>query len=311
MPRDLADRNTVRNYTLKQLLTFVEVAREGSITRAAERLFVTQPAVSMQMRQLEETFGITLIESAGRNIRLTEAGHEFLAHAQGTIDELGALEQCMADHGAARRGRVDLGVINTATYFIPHLLVRFNALHPGVRVALHIDNREAITARLLKSGLDLIISGRPPEGPACTSTPFASNPFVMVAPPAHPWVERTAIHLAELADQPMIVREHGSDTRALTERVFRERGVTLNPVAELGGTETIKQAIMAGMGLSFLARRTLKFELARGLLAVLDVEGLPFQGQWYVSHLRQKRLSAAALALRAYLTDRAQIDMGP
>lgn len=300
----------LRNYTLKQLLTFVEVAREGSITRAAERLFVTQPAVSMQMRQLEDAFGLTLIESAGRNIRLTEAGREFLSQAQATLDELRTLEHLMSEHVAARRGRIDLGVINTATYFIPRLLVRFNAMHPGVQVALHIDNREAITTRLLKSELDLVISGHAPEGQACTSTSFASNPFVMVAPPGHPLAGQRSIPFSALADEPVIVREHGSDTRELTERVFRERGVPLRPVAELGGTETIKQAIMAGMGVSFLARRTLQFELDEGHLALLDVEGLPVVGQWYVSHLRQKRLSAAALAFRAYLTDRAEADMG-
>ena len=195
------DTNT-RNYTLKQLLTFVEVAREGSITRAAERLFVTQPAVSMQMRQLEDAFGLTLIESAGRNIRLTDAGREFLGHAQATLDELRTLEHLMSEHVAARRGRIDLGVINTATYFIPRLLVRFNALYPGVQVALHIDNREAITARLLKSELDLIISGQAPEGQACMSTKFASNPFVIVAPRGHPLAQQRSIPFSALAEEP-------------------------------------------------------------------------------------------------------------
>jgi len=149
----------MRNYTLKQLQTFVEVAREKSVSRAAERLFVTQPAVSMQIRQLEEAFGLSLIEPSGRNIQLTHAGQEFLTLAIAALGKLKDLEACMAEHVGMKKGRIELGIVSTAKYFVPMLLVRFAKLMPGIDVVLHIENREKILGMLARNELDLVIMG--------------------------------------------------------------------------------------------------------------------------------------------------------
>ena len=296
----------MRNYTLKQLQTFIEVAREKSVSKAAERLFVTQPAVSMQIRQLEEAFGLALIEPVGRNIQLTHAGQEFLTHAIAALGKLKDLEASMAEHVGAKKGRIELGIVSTAKYFVPMLLVRFNKLMPGIDIALRIDNRDNILGMLQRNELDLVIMGRAPANIDCEATPFASNPLGIVAPPDHPLVRRKRMPFDALKDQAFVVREHGSGTRAAMERLFEQYEFPIKIAMEMPSNETIKQAVMAGMGLSFLSMRTVRHELAAGHLALLDISGMPIVGKWYVTHLSQKKLSPAAQAFKAFLIEQAE-----
>ena len=163
----------MRPYTLKQIQTFLEVARQGSVSKAAERLFVTQPAVSMQIRQLEDAFGLPLVEPVGRNIRLTHAGEAFRTHAIAAMGQFKDLEALMADHVGLKRGRIDLAVVSTAKYFIPMLLVRFAKLYPGVDITLSIDNRENILGRLARNEVDLLLRDeRRVPRPVCRGQPF-------------------------------------------------------------------------------------------------------------------------------------------
>jgi DNA-binding transcriptional LysR family regulator len=296
----------MRNYTLKQLQTFVEVAREKSVSRAAERLFVTQPAVSMQIRQLEEAFGLSLIEPSGRNIQLTHAGQEFLTLAIAAMGKLKDLEACMAEHVGMKKGRIELGIVSTAKYFVPMLLVRFAKLMPGIDVVLHIENREKILGMLARNELDLVIMGRAPANLDCEATPFASNPMGIVAPPDHPLSRRKRLAFDTLKDHEFVVREQGSGTRAAMERLFAQHEVPFKVAMEMPSNETIKQAVMAGMGLSFLSLRTVRHELAAGHLALLDISGMPIVGKWYVTHLSQKKLSPAAQAFKAFLIEQAE-----
>lgn len=293
----------MRPYTLKQIQTFLEVARQRSVSKAAERLFVTQPAVSMQVRQLEEAFGLALLEPVGRNIRLTAAGEVFQSHAQAAMAQLKDLEAQMADHTGLKKGRIDLAVVSTAKYFIPMLLVQFGQLFEGIQVQLQIDNRENVLGLLARNAADLVVMGRAPADLDCEATPFASNPLAIVSAPRHALARRKQLPFASLADYRFVVREEGSGTRAAMERVFAQHQTPLHIEMEMPSNETIKQAVMAGMGLSFLSLRTMRHELASGHIAMVDVQGMPAQGQWYVTHLRHKKLSPAARAFKDFLVE--------
>ena len=291
------------NYTLKQLATFIEVARERSVSKAAKRLFVTQPAVSMQLRQLEDAFGLALVEPSGRNIQLTQAGEEFLTHAIAAQGQLKNLEAVMAEHVGLKKGRIELAVVSTAKYFVPMLLVRFARLLPGIEVKLHIDNRENILAMLARNEVDLVIMGRSPTHLDCEATAFSTNPMGIVCAPDHALSRRRHGSFELLRDCGFVVREQGSGTRAAMERLFAQHEVPLKVVMEMPSNETIKQAVMAGMGLSFLSLRTVRHELAAGHLALVDISGMPIVGHWYVTHLRQNRLSPAAQAFKTFLIE--------
>ena len=293
----------MRPYTFKQIQTFMEVARQRSVSKAAERLFVTQPAVSMQIRQLEDAFGLALVEPLGRNIQLTAAGEDFLTYATTAMGKFKDLEAMMAEHVGLRRGRIDLAVVSTSKYFIPMLLVRFNRLHTGIDVQLKIDNRENVLGLLARSEADLVVMGRAPSHLDCEATPFATNPLVMVAPPDHPLARRKNLPFSALGEYGFVVREEGSGTLAAMQHLFEANHTPLKVIMGMPSNETIKQAVMAGMGLSFLSMRTIRHELASGHLALLDVQGLPQINHWYVTHLSSKKLSPAAKAFKEFLIE--------
>ncbi len=291
------------NYTLRQLLTFLEVARESSVSRAAERLFVTQPAVSMQLRQLEDAFGVALVEPVGRNIRLTQAGQDFHEHAITAIGALKDLEATMADHVGLKHGRLDLAVVSTCKYFVPMLLMRFGELHPGIEVSLEVENREKVLGMLSRNEVDLVVMGRSPQTLRCQATPFATNPIGVLCAPSHPLATKKRVRFDAVAACDFLVREEGSGTRAAMERLFAKNKARVKVIMELPSNETIKQAVMAGMGLCFLSLRTVRHELASGHLVLLDIPGLPILGNWYITHLDPKKLSPAASAFQAFLIE--------
>lgn len=295
----------MRPYTFKQVQTFLEVARQRSVSKAAERLFVTQPAVSMQLRQLEDAFGLALVEPQGRNIGLTAAGEAFVTHATAAMAQFKDLEALMAEHVGLKQGRIDLAVVSTAKYFIPMLLVRFNQLFTGIQVNLSIDNRDRVLGLLSRNEADLVVMGRTPGHLDCEAAAFATNPLGIVAPPKHPLARRKALPFKALADYRFVVREEGSGTRAAMQRLFDEHQTPLQVAMAVPSNETIKQAVMAGMGLSFLSLRTVRHELASGHLALLDIQGLPQINNWFVTHLRNKKLSPAAQAFKAFLIEQA------
>jgi DNA-binding transcriptional LysR family regulator len=293
----------MRPYTLKQMQTFIEVARQRSVSKAAERLFVTQPAVSMQIRQLEDAFGLPLIEPMGRNIRLTNAGEAFLTYASAAMGQLKDLEALMAEHVGMKQGRIDLAVVSTAKYFIPMLLVRFGRQFPGIHIQLRIDNRENILGLMARNEADLVVMGRAPGTMDCEATAFATNPLAIVGPPDHALVRRKNLPFSALGEHRFVVREQGSGTRAAMERLFAEHQTAMDVVMEMPSNETIKQAVMAGMGLSFLSMRTVRHELASGHIALVDIEGMPMVGNWYITHLSHKKLSPAARAFKDFLIE--------
>jgi DNA-binding transcriptional LysR family regulator len=295
----------MRRYTLRQLDTFLEVVRQSSVSRAAEKLHVTQPAVSMQLRQLEEAVGMPLLEQIGRKIQLTDAGQDFQQYAVAAVGQLKQMEDAMAERRGIKKGRVELAIVSTAKYFVPMLLVHFRKRFPEVEVVLQIHNRESIMNLLIRNEIDLIIMGRSPDNIDCSAVAFATNPLGVISAPGHPLSRRRNASMAILNDQDFVVRENGSGTRQSMERLFAEHHVNPHIVMEMPSNETIKQAVMAGMGLSFLSLRTIRQELASGHLVLLDIDGLPLMRHWHVTHLTSKRLSPVAKELKSFLVEEA------
>jgi DNA-binding transcriptional LysR family regulator len=290
-----------RHLTLRQLEVLAAVGSERSVTAAAEALHLTQPAVSMQLRQLEEHLQIALFEPVGRGLQITEPGRELLQLAEEVLTQVDGLQQAARELRGVQRGRVRLGVVSTAKYFAPRLLAHFVNAHPGLEFKLSVHNREEIIGQLQAYAIDLGIMGRPPEGLNFAGTPFAPNLLTVVAAPSHPLSLRRELAAEELEGESFIVREPGSGTRIAMDRYFADAGVRIKAVMEADSNETIKQAVMAGIGIGFLSLHTVRLELAAGRIAVLQVFGLPLRRQWYAVHSRQRQLTPAAAEFRQYL----------
>ncbi|MFO1323617.1 MAG: LysR substrate-binding domain-containing protein [Burkholderiales bacterium] len=292
---------TMRHATLRQLQVFESAARHLSFSRAADELHLTQPGVSMQVRDLEAAAGLPLFERIGRRIAITEAGSALLRHTREVVRALADAEDALDALKGLRAGRINLGVTSTAKYFAPQLLARFRDRHPSLAFRLAVSNREAVIESLAENAVDLAIMGRPPEAPATVAAAFAPHPLVVIASPAHPLARRRRIPVTALAEESFLVREPGSGTRSAMQGFFADHGVAIRVGMEMASNETIKQAVMAGMGVAFLSRHTIGLELAANRLAVLDVRGLPVMRQWFVVHLASKRLSPTAQAFRAFV----------
>jgi DNA-binding transcriptional LysR family regulator len=277
------------------------VGREGSVTAAAAMLHLTQPAVSMQLRQLEEQLELSLFEPVGRGLQITEPGRELAAMATDLLLRLDDFANAARELRGVRRGRVRLGVVSTAKYFAPRLLAQFLKAHGGLDVKLKVCNREHIIEQLQGFSIDLGIMGRPPEGAKLAGVPFAPNPLGIVAAPNHPLSLRSEISPEDLEQERFIVREPGSGTRIAMDGYFADVGINVNTIMEADSNETIKQAVMAGMGIGMLSLHTVRLELAAGRMAVLRVAGLPLRRQWFVVRSRQRRLTPAAEEFLQYL----------
>jgi DNA-binding transcriptional LysR family regulator len=293
----------MKDATVRQLQIFEAAARALSFSGAAQLLHLTQPAVSMQVRQLEHFAGVSLFERTGRRLHLTDAGEELVVHARAVLRALEDADEAFAARKGLRGGRVRLAVVSTAKYFAPRLIARFVESHPGVQIRLQVDNREDVVRTLAANDLDLALMGRPPDEIEVDATPFADHPHVIVAPPEHPLARRRHVPIGELAGETFLVRELGSGTRTAMERFFQERGIPLRVAMEMPSNETIKQAVMAGLGLSFISLHTIALELHARALAVVRAPGLPVVRQWYVLHRKEKRLAPAAEAFRAFVLE--------
>lgn len=293
----------MKNLTLRQMRIFEAVARQLSFSRAAKELYLTQPAVSMQVRLLEESAGLPLYEQVGKRIRLTEAGELMAQTARRVAGEFRQLREGLAAMKGVEAGTLALAVVSAAIYFAPHLLARFSARHPGVRVRLIEANREQVLHLLTESEVDMAVMGEPPEGSGLTAEHFADHPLGIVAPPSHPLVPQRAIAPADLAGEVFVMREGGSGTRRTMERYFSEHGVGVRTGMETSSNETAKQAVMAGLGLGFLSLHTVGLELSSDRLRVLDVQGLPVRRRWNLGWREDKQLAPVAQAFRQFVTD--------
>ena len=291
------------NLTLRQLRTLTAVVYEASFSKAANVLHLTQPAVSQQVKELERACGLALIERSGRRIRLTEAGREMIRAAQGVERELKQAEETISALKGLRGGQLNIAVISTAQYFAPRLLTEFCRRHANVKLRLDVCNRETMIGHLERDDVDAAIMGRPPAelAIACAAEPFARHPHIAIAPAGHPFTKRQHIPVRALLDEPFITREPGSGTRLLIQTLFEKRGLPFAPTMVMNSNETIKQAVIAGMGLSFLSLHTVGLEIATGTLVPIDLVGTPVVRRWYLAHRNDKRLSPAALAFRTFM----------
>ena len=287
--------------TLRQLELFRAVCEHGSITRAAEAMHLTQPAVSIQIKQLADTVGLPLLEQIGKTLHVTDAGRLVLAGCREVLDAVDRLESVAADLKGLQRGRLRVAVTTTAKYFMPRLLGEFAALHEGIELSLKVTNRAGLLARLEANEDDLYVLGQPPDKPAVLAHVFARNPLVVVARPDHPLSSHRRIPIERLGQEWFIAREEGSGTRTAAERYFGERGVPLRYRMELGSNEAIKQGVIGGLGIAVLAKTSVEMELVAGVLRVLPVAGLPIRRDWYLVRLAAKRPSLVAQAFSEFL----------
>lgn len=291
----------MQRVTLRQLRIFSAVAKNLSFSKAAKELHLTQPAVSMQVRQLEEVAGLPLFEHVGRRIDLTDAGRALAGYATAMSDLLREADETLGAMRGITAGVLKIGAVSTAKYFAPSLFAAFAAVQPGVNIKFSVGNREEIVRQLAENESDLVIMGRPPRELQTIAEPFARHPLSIIAAPTHPLAKAKRIPFKRVATEPFLIRELGSGTRASMERVFQDRSATYHAVMEVSSNETIKQAVMAGMGISFISLHTVGLELQTHKLVVLDVAGLPIVRDWYVIHRQDKRLLPAAAAFRAFL----------
>lgn len=291
----------MKNATLRQLKVFEAVARHLSFSRAAEELYLTQPAVSTQVKKLAEHAGLPLFEQLGKKIYLTPAGTEILHASRRIIQQFHDVEAAMIQFRGVSGGKLNVAVISAGDYFFPSLLVEFAGRHQGVTLNLAVHNREELLGQLADNLTDLAIMARPPQDMETVNEPFAPHPYVIVAAPGHPLASKKHIPFARLAREAFVVREKGSDTRHSMEDGFGRHLADINIAMEIKSTETIKQAVIAGMGISFLSAHTVSRELQSGSLTVLDVQGFPLMLNWYVVHRKNKRLPPVAQAFKSFL----------
>jgi DNA-binding transcriptional LysR family regulator len=274
-----------------------------SFARTADELHLTAPAISMQIRDLEEAIGLPLFDRTAKKVSLTISGEYFLLHARRMLSSLKDAEDMIARLRGVTGGRLTIGVLSTAKYFVPRLLAGFLKDHPGVEVRLVAGNRQQLVEHLHRNEVDLAVMGRPPKELDTRAEPFAPHPLAVVAAADHPLAALPQVPPALLASEPFIIREPGSGTRASMEVYFREQHISPPIIMEMTSNETIKQAVIANMGLSFLSLHTLCLELQAGLLRVLELDGLPLMRRWHVVHAHARTLSPAAEAFRYYLLE--------
>ncbi len=292
--------------TFRQLRVFQAVAQHRSYTRAAESLFLSQPAVSMQIKQLEENAGLPLFEQIGKKIYLTEAGEELLHYSRAITQQLAEAEVVLEELRGVRRGRLDITVASTANYFCSRLLAAFGRRIPQLKISLDVTNRERLIQKLENNETDLAIMGQPPPELDVIAEPFMDNPLVVIAAPDHPLARRRRqITLAELVREPFVVREPASGTRIAIERFLTEGGFDRNTRMEMRSNEAIKQAVQAGLGLGIVSLHTLELELETQRLIILDVASFPIMRQWYLVHGRAKRLSPMAHTFHDFILNEA------
>ncbi|GAB6046757.1 LysR family transcriptional regulator [Methyloparacoccus murrellii] len=293
------------NITLRQLKVFERVARRLSFTRAAEELFLTQPAVSMQIKQFEEAVGLPLFERLGKKIYLTRAGEELYQLSRNIARQLDEAEQIIEELKGTESGRLNVAVASTVHYFAIRMLGEFCRRHPKVRVSFKVTNRKGLLQSLEDNEADLLLMGQPPESQELIAESFLINPLVIIAPAGHPLSGQKSLPLKALAGETFIMREIGSGTRNSVERFLADRGIHLTVSMEMNTNGAIKQGVEEGLGLGIVSLHTLERELDSGGVVVLDVESFPILRQWFMVHRAGKRLSTIATEFAEFVRQEA------
>ncbi|MEO0424382.1 MAG: LysR substrate-binding domain-containing protein [Pseudomonadota bacterium] len=293
--------------TLRQLSIFASAAKHASLTRAAEELHLTQPAISMQVKQLEDSVGMPLFTRNGKHIKLTEAGEEMNRYALAITRKVREIGQVMDDLKGLRRGTLRVGTTTTVGMFATRAVAAFYNRYPGVAVNLEVTNRRALLELLENREIDIVLMGYPPDDRNLDATSFLDNPLAVVAPYEHPLRDRKAVNLRELADEPFLLREPGSGTRTTIEGLMEAKNVSLKSALTMTSNEAIKQAVEAGLGIAIVSEHTIGLELEAKRLCKLPVRGFPVLRSWSVVHPADTRLSAAASAFKAMVLENPEL----
>jgi len=292
--------------SLRQLQVFESVARHMSHSRAAAELFLSQPAVSMQLKQVEQTIGLPMFEQAGKKLFLTDAGRELLHYARSVLQLMLEMESAFDAMKGLERGRLNISVVSTANYFMPQLLAKFIQAHPQIQVSLSVANRDSVIRQLSDNVADLAIMGQPPQGTDMRAEPFLQNPLVVIAAPTHPLARTRKIQPPQLAKETFLLREQGSGTRGVVERFFASHHLALPAHMEMDTNEAIKQSVQAGIGIGIISRHGIELELETKRLVILDVDHFPIVRHWYIVHRKDKRPSTAAQEFERFLLQESQ-----
>jgi len=289
------------NITLRQLKVFERVARRLSFTRAAEELYLTQPAVSMQIKQFEDVVGLPLFERLGKKIYLTRAGEELYRLSRTISLQLEEAEQLIEELKGTEGGRLAVSVASTVHYFAIRLLADFCQRYPKVKISFKVTNRKGLLQQLDDNEADIVLMGQPPEDQDLTAEAFMDNPLVIIAPANHPLAGKKGIPLSELSHETFLMREQGSGTRNSVERFLAEKGVHISASMEMNTNGAIKQGVEEGLGLGIVSIHTVERELKDDRVIVLDAESFPIMRQWYIVHRAGKRLSAVAREFEEFI----------
>lgn len=293
------------NITLRQLKVFERVAKRLSFTRAAEELYLTQPAVSMQIKQFEEIIGLPLFERLGKKIYLTRAGEELYRLSKTISRNLDEAELLIEELKGTDGGRLVVAVASTVHYFAIRLLAAFCLQYPKVKVSFKVTNRKGLMQLLEDNEADIVLMGQPPEELDLVSEAFMDNPLVIIAPVGHPLADKRGLSLDDLRGETFLMREQGSGTRTSVERFLAEWGVSLVTSMEMNTNGAIKQGVEVGLGLGVVSLHTVDRELEDGRLVMLDVEHFPIMRKWYIVHRAGKRLSGVAQAFEEFVRNEA------
>jgi DNA-binding transcriptional LysR family regulator len=297
--------NRIRHVTLRQLQIFLAAARHLNFARAAQELHLTQPAVWMQVKQLEELVGLPLFDNVARKLHLTEAGAEVRRLAAAMLAEIRRSEARIRLLAGAEGGRIALGVVSTGQYVLPRLLALLRRSHPDLQVHLTVGNRDQLMPMLARNELDLCVMGRPPAEAAIVAETFAPHPQVVIAAPSHPLAGLRDISPQQLAEQVLLLREPGSGSRAVAEEFFATYRAQPRQTITISGCEAVKQAVIADLGVALIGLHALALELHGGDLVLLDVRHTPIERRWHLVRLADKKLSPASQALWGFLASEA------
>ncbi len=295
----------MKDVTLKQLRSLATTLEAGSVVAAAKRLHITPPAVSQQLQLLQRSIGLTLMERSSDGLKATDAGRELLETTARIDAELARCVRALDAIAKGSGGHVVFGAVSTAKYVAPQILAAFWAEHPDIDVQLAIGNREETIERLGHGDADLVMMGRPPPGLQLETALIGDHPHVVIASPDNPLTKRRNLHIEELAGHRFLIRERGSGTRQVFEELFQQRRVQPPSGMEMSSNETIKQAVIAGLGIALISAHTIAAEVADGRLSVLDIEGLPVMRWWQVMRRSDRHLLPPAAAMWDFLVEHA------
>jgi DNA-binding transcriptional LysR family regulator len=293
----------LKNLSMRQIRVFLSAARHGSFAKAAIELNLTAPAISMQIKELENDMSIALFARVGRRVELTTAGEYFLVHAKRVAANLRDAEATLSKLRGTDGGTLTIGLVSTAKYFLPQFLARFKQEHFGIQIKLEVRNREQMVELLREGEIDLAIMGRTPVDLDTRIEAFAAHPHAFIANPAHSLARQQGISPMVLNQLELITREAGSGTRAIMERFLSERGLSPHISMAMSSNESIKQAVIANLGISFVSLHTVGLEVKYGEIVVLDIDETPISRAWHVVALNRRHQSSAAEAFRYFVLE--------